>query len=406
MSLAKLLNGNSPIGAYFQSWSSGWSSSATTLDLTNLSNLVNIVFLSFAKPNLTYTSGSNSFSNTGLEFSSDFSIIKQSISLLKQRGVVVMISVGGATYPWDSYNIPALKALITDLGAHGLDIDWEPSGGASGGSQLGPIISALRSGLGSNVLISLAGFSVGAYGKGAFANSTPASTNTGMCIPGLTSNGSQLDFINLMSYDASPVYDPTVGFSSYRTLFNGPILIGCEVPPEAWGGNIITLSQVTSYCQFAMKDAKTNGLFVWSYQKSGTPSCANIIKTASDVFNNTVITPVTTPIVTPVVAPVVSSETWKAGMQYNTGMIIKYNTLTYKCLQSHNSQVGWEPGVANTLWSVVSTLPIIPIVPVVAPVVPVVTPVVPVVTNPLTTFNVTFTIDTNGVITNLKSVKN
>jgi GH18 family chitinase len=33
-----------------------------------------------------------------------------------------------------------------------------------------------------------------------------------MCIDGLKSNGTMLDFINIMSYDTSPVYDPIVAF--------------------------------------------------------------------------------------------------------------------------------------------------------------------------------------------------
>jgi hypothetical protein len=154
-----------------------------------------------------------------------------------------------------------------------------------------------------NYSLSLAGFSVGAYGNGAFANAQPSSANTGMCVAGLKSNGYQLDWINIMSYDASPVYSATQAFDAYRTLFSGPLLIGCEVPPEAWGGHVITLNEVSTYSSYALKDPQCNGLFVWSYQKTGTPSCNQIISQASSILSSSTPTPVPTPAPAPVPTP-------------------------------------------------------------------------------------------------------
>jgi chitinase len=288
-SLSFKLNGKRPLGVYFQTWSSRWSSNSSTTDLAQINAPINLVYLSFVQPNCTYIAGSNSWTGTGLEFSSEFSVIQGAINILKQKGMVVMLSVGGASYSWNNYNTSALAALVNDLDCDGIDIDWEDPAGAIAAYKLGPIIAELRNAL-PNKSLSLAGFSVGAYGSGEFINAQPPSSNTGMCISGLQSNGNQLDWINIMSYDASPVYSPTQAFDAYRKYFSGPLLIGCEVPPEAWGGNVITLSQVTTYAKYTLQDTQCNGIFVWSYQKSGTPSSSDIISTAAQILSNPTIT--------------------------------------------------------------------------------------------------------------------
>ena len=284
MSLQKKLNGKRPIGAYFQSWSSSWSGNAESLDLAKLSDSVNIVFLSFANPNCTYTKGSNTFSGTGLDFSSDFNVVMDAIKILQNKKVVVMLSVGGATYAFnDSFDANNIVNFADDLGVDGIDIDWEPSGGASQSYQFGQIIQKIRN-IYPNKLLSSAVFSVGAYGQGAFANSQPASANTGMCISGLQSDGSKLDFLNLMSYDASNAYNPIEAFKAYKTYFNGPILIGTEVPPEAWGGHVLTLDEVKTFANYVKSNGNCDGLFVWSYQKTGSPPSQDILSTAKNIF--------------------------------------------------------------------------------------------------------------------------
>lgn len=42
---------------------------------------------------------------------------------------------------------------------------------------------------------------------------------------------------------------------------------------------------------------------------------------------------------------------WRAGIVYSVGMRICHAGTLYKCLQAHESQVGWEPGIAHSLWT-------------------------------------------------------
>jgi chitinase len=364
MSFAKKLNGKRPYGAYFQSWSSPWTSNAQTMDLANIKAPINVIFLSFVKPACSYTKGSMTFAGTGLDFSSDFAVVKAAIGILKSKGVIVMLSVGGATYHFDaSFNPRAIIDFANDLGVDGIDIDWEPTGGASEAGALGGIINQFKT-LYPSGLLSMAAFSVGAYGQGAFAKSQPTGQYTAMCIPGLVSNGHQLDFIALMTYDAGNSFDPTEAFKAYRSYYKGPMLIGAEIPPEAWGGHVITLDKVKAYANFVKTDPNTsNGLFVWSYQKAGQPTCNDIIATAASVLGApTPVQPPTpqptppkptppapTPVPAPTPAPVpvaVAPLNWNPLKSYNVGDIITYNNVNYTCVQAH-----------STLWKQSTTSP-------------------------------------------------
>lgn len=392
-----------PLAVYFQSWSATWSSSVSTFDLTKIQDPINIVILSFVNPNCSYVPGSNSFVGTGLDFSSDFNIVKGAIQSLQKRNIIVMIAIGGATYPFDVFNPLNIASLVKDLGANGVDIDWEPHSGFADSDKLSPIIQKMKNALPKDSLLSLAGFSVGCY-----TNELPQSTNTGMNIAGLKENGHLLNFINIMSYDASPIYNPIEAFNAYRKYYSGPLLLGAEVPPEAWGGHVITLQEVESYAKCVMNDSKNNGIFVWSLQKSGTPSCMEIINTANKILNNStrplppnptttpVITPIQTPVQTPpsTPAPIPNSNQdwvkdkvytknqivnfngnkyicnvdilscppdknawslleseWTTGVTYIVGQIVRYKGKTYKCLQQHNSIISWSPDSALSLWN-------------------------------------------------------
>lgn len=81
-----------------------------------------------------------------------------------------------------------------------------------------------------------------------------------------------------MSYDAGPTYDPKEALDAYRALYSGRILMGVQVPPEAWGGHVITVQE----CQQTAAYVKANGgdgMMLWSLQKAGTPSAQTLSTT-------------------------------------------------------------------------------------------------------------------------------
>lgn len=279
--LKRLLNGKPPIGTYYQSWSAPWASSGESHDLSKITSPINIVYISFCSADCNYVKGSNTFTGTGIQFSSDFSVVKKAIEILRKKGIIVMLSVGGATYPFNVYKPKNVADLCNDLGCNGIDIDWEDEHGFE---RFGGLISSTREALPEGC-VSTAGFSVGAYGEGNFVSSPPASSRTGMNIQGLKSNGHQLDWINIMSYDASNAFNPIESFKAYKSFYQGPLLIGGEVPPEAWGGHVIDLEQVKSEAEFLKTQGEEHGYFTWSYQKQGTPSSKEILDTAFAVLN-------------------------------------------------------------------------------------------------------------------------
>jgi GH18 family chitinase len=271
MALNIKLKGKVPVGAYFESWACPYSNSAETLSLSKIPNTVNIVFLSFVVPSCKYVKGSNTFKGTGLNFTSNFQVVKKSIEILKARDCVVMLSVGGASSVFDTKTFKPQNVvnLALDLNVDGIDIDWEPSQGVLKDKEYGPIIDSFRKIY--QGLLSTAAFSVGAYPK---VNGSPYG---GMAIQGLLSNGQQLDFINIMSYDAGNSYSPIDAFNAYRKIYSGPLLMGFEVPKEAWGGHVIKIDEIKKYAKF-LKEQKS-GMFVWAYHKNGTPNCMKIIDT-------------------------------------------------------------------------------------------------------------------------------
>ena len=47
------------------------------------------------------------------------------------------------------------------------------------------------------------------------------------------------------------------------------------MPPEAWGGNVVTLDQVDDFTAYVIAN-NGSGMMIWSLEKPGTPSATNI----------------------------------------------------------------------------------------------------------------------------------
>src|SRR6476620_11726705 len=48
---------------------------------------------------------------------------------------------------------------------------------------------------------------------------------------------------------------------------------------------------------------------------------------------------------------------WAPNTAYAVGALVMYQSVEYKCIQAHTSQVGWEPPNVPALWSPVSGSP-------------------------------------------------
>jgi hypothetical protein len=74
------------------------------------------------------------------------------------------------------------------------------------------------------------------------------------------------------------------------------------------------------------------------------------------VPTNTPTGPTKTPTRTPTRTPTPNSTTsaWVANASYSVGKLVTYGGHTYKCIQAHTSQVGWEPPNTPALWQLIS----------------------------------------------------
>ena len=266
---------------YYQTWSDSWKANGADTVLANLPAYVNVVNISFAQPNMNYAAGSLSLGGTGVGTPYDGPTLKAAVAALHQKnpGTKVMLSVGGATFPsFASFNTGAIASFVEDFGLDGVDIDYEPADPgctAPGGTVSCPsdaeyvsVVKSMRAALPAPYWISIAAWSVGAYGEGAWANAPPSSAFAGISLAVLKQAASSLDLVNVMSYDASPAFDPVQALHAYQHYFSGRIAMGIEVPPEAWGGHIETIAEIDTLAD-AVNGSGAAGLMLWSIQKPG-----------------------------------------------------------------------------------------------------------------------------------------
>jgi chitinase len=266
---------------YYQTWSDSWKANGADTVLAKLPAYVNVVNISFAQPDMNYVAGSLSLGGTGIGLPYDGPTFKAAVAALHQKnpGTRVMLSVGGATFPnFGGFNPTTVAAFVKDFGLDGVDIDYEPASPsctASGGVVSCPsdaeyvsVVKSMRAKLPAPYWISIAAFSVGAYGEGAWASAPPSSSYMGISLAVLKQAGSALDLVNVMSYDAGPSFDPVQALHAYQHFYTGRIAMGIEVPPEAWGGHITTVAEIDTLAN-AVNSSNAAGLMLWSIQKPG-----------------------------------------------------------------------------------------------------------------------------------------
>jgi chitinase len=101
------------------------------LQLAHVAPYVNMVIVSFMKPDAIYQNNSYEIrGNTGLEFNATGQAVKGAIQLLRNRGTKVLVSVGGSSYSKDGdfekLNPQAIADVVEDFGFDGVDICFEP----------------------------------------------------------------------------------------------------------------------------------------------------------------------------------------------------------------------------------------------------------------------------------------
>ena len=263
------------IGVYFESWACPWTNLATTSALAKIEKPIDVVYLSFARPDTGYKRGQFSFASTGLDFSLDFAIVKTAIAMLQQKGIKVLLAVGGATFAFTNTQPCACADLMVDLGCDGLDIDWEPANGYADRALLGPIIDSFRKAIGPSKLLTLAGISTGCYDPN-------GDRYRGMNIDGLKSYGKLLDWVNIMAYDAGKEFSLVQCYESYKKYSPTPVALGFQVGKQGWGDALLTVPDVEKMCRYLK--GKGDGCFVWAYFKQGPPTASEVCQIASSIL--------------------------------------------------------------------------------------------------------------------------
>lgn len=251
------------------------------------SGVITNIHLAFAQPNFSWSGiAANTWSGTGISLSFSPAILKECIRVMHQLQRKVILSVGGATYTnWSALALEAgsitgtitnmLAQIIIDLNLDGLDCDYEVLDASTATvNQYANVLLAMKTAIDiaqqsssaqPSLLLSAALWSTGAdYTADLSGDSgylgTPSYWGGAagrerklfkMIVPSNYQNtnligksmGSLLSYAGIMSYDAGVAhYDPIVAYNQYRSLLSCPLSIGFEVPPESWGGGVLTIN--------------------------------------------------------------------------------------------------------------------------------------------------------------------
>ena len=262
-----------PFVAYHASWYEPPAKEGSATRLARLPSYITHVALSFVRPDLAYPGGLN-LDGTGLEYKLSGEVLRDAVRELKARNpdTKVLLAVGGANYHgWSAFDPDALARLVSDLGADGVDIDFEPRDPACitlGGriacatdAQFIDIVEQTRAALPRPLTVSAAGWSVGAFGEGDFADAPPRSPWRGSMLRLLRSPAAaSLDLVSIMSYDAGPQFRPDQALRAYRAAWKGQLALGIQVLPGSSGGPRFTLGYTESVLRAVRNDPQAGAM--------------------------------------------------------------------------------------------------------------------------------------------------
>lgn len=242
---------------YLESWYERPATGGGATVLAATPPWVDLVGLAFAKPDLVYP-GDLDLSQTGLAYRFPGTVLRDAVAALKARqpGTRVLLSVGGHGYDrWDRLDAGMIARLVGDLGLDGVDIDFEPAAPQCAGGGATPrhcasdaaliaAVDGLRAALPRPKTLMVTGWSVGAYGDGAFTLSAPVSPWSGLMLGLLRSpSAAKLDLVSVMAYGAGPYFRPFEALRAYRLVWAGPLLLGVGVPSADQDLPAITIAE-------------------------------------------------------------------------------------------------------------------------------------------------------------------
>lgn len=251
---------------YYESWAELPVAVPQATRLAALPGYLDIVALGFVRPDAVYAGGP-SLQGTGLQVPFEVPVLRQAVAALKRRNPAarVILSVGGATYTpyWKDYDPPAIARLVAALGLDGIDLDYEPEsplcrpGEVQGrgtmvcatDSAWADLIRRTRAAMPRPALLTVPGWSVGAYGAGAFRDDPPFSPYTGsMLWLERLPEAREIDLVSIMAYEAGSQFDPLRSFAAYRAIWPGRLLLGIRAPaggPQDPAASVATLERWT-----------------------------------------------------------------------------------------------------------------------------------------------------------------
>lgn len=249
---AAALEPRRPVIVYHESWLERPATGPIATTLAFIPDYATTVVLAFARPDLVYP-GQLDISMTGLEYQFGGPLLRDAIALLKKDNVDrrVLLGIGGDAYKenWSGYDPAAVARLVQDLGADGIDLDYEPPNPDCNTGADGRVVCAsdpvwrdlvrrTRAALPRPAILHIPVWSVGAFGEGEFADARPYSPYRGVMLDLLRApEAAQIDALSIMSYDAGPELDPVQAFLAYRKYWRGPLAIGVNVNPIIAGGD-------------------------------------------------------------------------------------------------------------------------------------------------------------------------
>lgn len=317
---------------YFPSWSESWASTGQGSKLRDLPEHITHVFLAFARPNLRYQKGSFDIANTGIQTPYGGATLKETVDILKTKGIKVILSVGGETY-WATnaaYDIEyqQIKDLVDDMGFEGIDWDFEPNGSFA---TIGDPINVQRfidffnnsraimpAG---QYLLACAPSGVGALGglnnddpssPFAYANRNTVTGEsdanlynatspnqaislfgfgaTGHMIPVMQAVGDKIDLIAMQSYNVGAASNRAIMYDAYKHYadqYGFSLAAGTHYPEEPWGPYYtFTYQSVASLSSHIAANSTTDGIMLWQLLLGNSSSSAyGYMYVASQVLN-------------------------------------------------------------------------------------------------------------------------